>query len=346
LLEPRKLRPISSQAIEAARQVQAHKLALSPLRVRQPRLAFGRGVLGQLTDTELRVFDSSDFELLVSQPVSGPRVLVTLADGSLLVAGASQLLRLDPTNNKVSSLQRPVLLPGMELYADPVDRDRIWVFEPGSSSSAARRPKLSSMLLGAPGSAGVLLPDREAQLELEPGGVLGTTREGVWLYAAQEQAERFGPGGARLSKLRLPKLEDLLWMLPARRLDQCYLVDRQGGLSRAVVSPSFKQLQGTRLAGAPWSVLAGDEGRLVAAVVVTGPGPRFELQVFDAELELKGRAELPAEPPTGSDDWIQVVTRNQGLAVAAREPRIAVGGPDRVLVFDGQGKQLFSIPSR
>jgi hypothetical protein len=144
----------------------------------------------------------------------------------------------------------------------------------------------------------------------------------------------------------MPPLPELLFMLPARRLDQCYLVDQQGGLSRAVVSPTFKQLAGTRLSGPPWSVVAGDEGRLVAALAVAGEGPRFELQLFDAELVPSGRADLPGEAPTGREDWLKVVTRNQGLAVAAREPRVAVGGPDRLFVFDGQGRQLFSMPSR
>jgi hypothetical protein len=346
LLQPDAERPIPSAVIEAAKQLQARKLTLSPERTREPRLAFGQGVLGQLTDTELRVFDSRDFQLLKSEPLEGPRVLVALADGSLLAVGLRQALRFDPSNKKLSRLARPVLLPGAELYADAVLPDRIWVFDGASRSSAdAARPRLSSMQLG-PSPTGILLADRQAELELPPGGVLGTTREGVWLYLSQRSAERFGPGGARLSKLSLPELSDLLWMLPARRLDQCYLVDQSGRLSRAVVSPSFKQLPGIQLSGTPWGAAAGDEGRLLAAVVVTGQGPRFELQLFDAELEATGRTELPAEAPTGSEDWVKVVTRNPGLAVAAREPRVAVGGPDRVLLFDARGKQIFSIPSR
>jgi hypothetical protein len=346
-LEPVSLRPISSAAIEAARQVQARKLDLTPSRARATKLAFGRGVLGQLTDNEVRVFDTRDFKLRGSHSLEGPRVLVELADGGLLAVGSSQALRFDPHNGKFSTSPRPVLLlPGVELRADAVSADRVWLFDAGSSSDAsARPPKLSSFLL-TPSAVGLLLPDREASLELEPGGVLGATREGVWLYVGKKQAERLGPGGARLSKLRMPELTDLLWMLPARRLDQAYLVHSGGGVSRAVVSPTFKQLGSVRLAGAPWAAVSGDEGRLLAAIVVTGEGPRFELQLLDAELEASGRASLPSEAPTGTEDWLKVVTRNQDLAASAHEPRVAVGGPDRVLVFDGQGNQLFSIPSR
>jgi hypothetical protein len=345
-LEPLKVRPISSEAIEAARQVQARRLPLVPSRAREPRLAFGRGVFGQLTDAELRVFDTRDFELRASRPLEGPRVLIALADGGLLAVGATQALRLDPDNGKFSSLPRPVLLPGVELRADAVTAERLWLFDAGGVSGATvRAPKLSSFLLSS-SAGGVLLPDREASLELGPGGVLGATREGVWLHVVKGQAERLGPGGARLSKMSLPEQKDLLWMLPARRLDQCYLVDSAGVVSRAVVSPSFKQLGSVRLSGAPWAAMAGDEGRLLAAIVVAGVGPRFELELLDAELEPSGRFSLPSEAPTGAEDWMKVVTRNQDLAVAPREPRVAVGGPERVLIFDAQGKQLFSIPSR
>jgi hypothetical protein len=55
---------------------------------------------------------------------------------------------------------------------------------------------------------------------------------------------------------------------------------------------------------------------------------------------------LPGDAPTGTDDWVKVVTENQAVAVAEHLSRVAVGGPARVTVFDGRAKQLFSIPSR
>jgi len=54
---------------------------------------------------------------------------------------------------------------------------------------------------------------------------------------------------------------------------------------------------------------------------------------------------LPGDPPTGAEDWLKVVTENQSVAVAPREPRVAVGGPARVTIFDARGKQIFSISS-
>jgi len=91
---------------------------------------------------------------------------------------------------------------------------------------------------------------------------------------------------------------------------------------------------------------SGNEGRLVAVVEVTGPGPKFELELLDQDLAPIARVALAADAPTGSEGWERVVTENQAVAVAAREPMVAVGGPARVTIFDGQGHQLFSIPSK
>jgi hypothetical protein len=237
--------------------------------------------------------------------------------------------------------------------------DRVWVFDRGGTSSKAA-PSLSSIPLepvergvSAPGlepapapQPSILLPNQ--RLELEPGGsnVLGVTREGVWLHWGASKVERFGPGGARLSALKVPELPGLLWALPARRLDQSYLVDEAGGLSKALVSPSYRRLSGIRLSGPPLSADVGDEGRLIAVVVVAGAGPTFELQLFDAELRQLAKAPLPAEAPTGRDDWVKVVTENQGVSVAARQPLVAVGGPARLLIFDARAQQVFPSSSQ
>ena len=340
LAPPASPAPASSELVELERAIQASKLQLAPERTREPRLAFGSGVLGQLTTDELRLFDAADGSLLASHALQGARLVVTLADGGLLAVGSGAMLRFDPYNKRVSTLAKPVLLPGSELHADALVPDRIWVFDPEHrAQGAAPRPVLSSMLLD-PKRSGLLLPDRTIELEQPSGGVLGTTREGVWLYLSGRSAERFGPGGARLARLALPEQQDLLWVLPARRLDQCFVFDEKGGVSRAVVTPSYRRLSSVQLSGLPLAAAVADEGRLLAE------GPRFELHLLDAELQPVARVDLPSVAPTGGEDWVKVVTRNQRLATAARAPRVAVGGPDRVSVFDAQGKLVFSIPSR
>lgn len=339
-------RPLSSEVLAVERAIQARKLTLEPEPRREPRLAFGKGVLGQLTTDELRVHDAESGKLLLAKPVVGPRLLVALADGTLLAVGSQNMLRVDAATKKVTPLSKPVLLPGAELFADAINPDRIWVFDVLSGGQGSQvKPTLAAVALD-PARIGISLPEYRVELELPAGGVLGRTREGVWLYATGRGVERFGPGGARLSKLALPELAELLWLLPMRRLDQCFVVERRR-VSRALVTPSFRQLAGSaELAGTPLSAAVGDEGRLLAVVVVAGEGPRFELQLFDAELKELGRVPLPGDAPTGGPDWVKVVTQNQGVVVAPGAARVAVGGPGRVLVLDGQGKQVFSIPSQ
>lgn len=338
--------PASSAALAMAREIQARKLKLAPARLRKPRLAFGDGVVGQLTAAELVVRGGPDFEVLLRQPLESPRVVVPLADGALLAAGARTLLRFEPSNKKVTGLARPVLLPGSSLFADAIRSDRVWVFDEGGSGATRPTPASLSSLELDPSVQGILLPSQ--RLELEPAGsdLLGTTREGVWIHWGARKAERFGPGGARLPALKLPDMPRLLWALPARRLDQCYLFDEEGRLFKAVVSPSFRRLSGIQLSGQPLTADVGDEGRLVAVVVVAGAGPRFELQLFDSELQQLAQVPLPSEAPTGADDWVRVVTENQGVSVAPRQARVAVGGPARVLIFDRQGKPVFSSASQ
>jgi hypothetical protein len=335
--------PSSSAALALEKEIQARKLPVPAAREHAPRLAFGSGVFGQLTQDALRVFDLHDFQLLISSPLESPRALLALADGALLAIGARQMLRWEPGKKTPKALVRPVLLPGAEVYADPQAADLIWVFDPGSGASAA--PSLSSFRLIA-GDKIFALPEQTIELASARGGVFGVTREGVWLYVTPGHGERLSPGGLRLAGLTSSEISPPTWVLRARRLDQSLWLDEGGQVSRVLVSPSFKPLGRATLAGKAFAADVGDEGRLLAVSVVNGDGPRFELQLFNNELEQLARVALPSDPPTGTEDWVKVVTQNQGVVASAREARVAVGGPGRATIFDGQGKQIFSIPSQ
>lgn len=334
---PPRAAPSAALAIE--RSLQEKALRLAPTSGHVPRLVLGKGVVGQLTADSVRVFSTRDASLLVEAPLEAPRAVLTLADGALLAIGARAMLRLE-AGHKPAAFPKPMLLPGAEVFADAVQADRIWIFE-------GRRapPRLAGYRL-ASGTQLVLLPEQEIDLESPSGGAVGTTREGVWLYFTPGRVERFGPGGARLKGFATPELEGQFLLLPTRRLDQQYLLNEAGQLTRALVTPLFRKLSRHELGLAPFAAAMADEGRLLAVIALAGEGPRFELRLFDEALALRGRALLPSEPATGRDDWVQVVTRNLQLAGAAREPLVAVGGPERVQIFDDQGKAVLSIPSR
>jgi hypothetical protein len=172
------------------------------------------------------------------------------------------------------------------------------------------------------------------------------TREGVWLYFDGEHIERVAPGGARLARLAWPGLKQPFLALPTRRLDQEYLLEDDGHLTRVLVTPLFRKLSESDLGLRPFAACVADGARVLAVIALAGEGPRFELRLFDEKLTATGRAPLASEPPTGRDDWLRVVTRNLELACSPHEARVAVGGPDRVEIFDRQAERVLSIPSR
>jgi hypothetical protein len=332
--------PSSNPAIDVQREVQARRLRPSPRRENVPRLAFARKALGQLTTDALRVYSEEDGNLVVEAALEGPRAVVALADGALLGLGARALVRVD--GKKVTRLAKPVFLPGSDLFADAVQPDRIWIAQ-GRSPGA--QPSLSAYRL-APGTEGVILPERVLPIDAPSGGSFGLTREGVWLYFGPERIERFGPGGARLAGLAWAALKEPFLALPTRRLDQEYLFDDAGHLTRALVTPLFRKLSETDLGTTPLAACMADGARVLAAIAIVGAGPKFELRLFDEKLAAAGQAALPTELPTGRDDWLQVVTRSLELACSPHADRVAVGGPDQVQIFDGRGQRVLSIPSR
>jgi hypothetical protein len=335
-------RPISSDVVAFERALRASKLRLPARSTHEPRLAFARGVFARLGAEELRIFEADTARLVLAQPLEAPRALLTLADGSLLAVGTHQLLHWELGKKHARALPGIVLLPGAELYADAQRADVLWLFDRPGGSSAAR---LSSFRLAA-SDAPLLLPEQSIELSAAPAGVLGTTREGVWLYLTSGHAERFAPGGARLPGFGFERSPLPTWALPAQRLDQSLWLDEAGQIERVQLAPRFVRLARTKLAGTAFAADVGDEGRLLAVVAITGDGPRFELQTFDAELKPLARVVLPSETPSGADDWVPRLVRNQEVAVSRHAPRVAVGGPERATIFDAAGQVVFSIPSR
>lgn len=336
-------RPARAEAVVAVEKaVQASKLRPPARRGHLPRLAFGKGVFARLGELGVEVYEEDSFRLLDSVPLEAPRALVTLADGALLALGGRGLLRWELGRKNRALLPKPVLLPGSELHADAREPDRFWIFEPLGAPPTLRSFRLPTE---APGLALLLA---EQTIELAAGGssaAFGVTREGVWLHLTPGHAQRFAPGGAKLAPLTLGADTLPTWVLPARRLDHSTWVDEMGTVRQTRVSPTYQRLATAQLSGTAYMADVGDEGRLLAVVEVTGQGPRFELELFDSQLERLARVPLPGDAPTGDEDWIKVVTRNQEIAVASRRPRVAVGGPGRFRIFDGAGSVVFSMPS-
>lgn len=339
-LEPPVAKPSNSAAQEVERALQEQRLRPPLRRKHQPRIAFAKGVVARLTSDALEVWDERAAKLQVRLPLEEPRVVLTLADGALLALGRAGLLRWEP-GHKAPLRPRPVLLPGAELFADVQQPNLIWVADTDSAP-----PKLTSYRIDAEQMTGVLLPEQTIELGSEPGGTFGVTREGVFLYVTSSGALRLAPSGAKLAPLSTAGATPPAWLLPSRRLDQSWWLDERGRIERVLVSPQYKVLQRATAVAKPQAAAVGDEGRLLAVVAVTGAGPRFELHLFDPELEPRGTIGLSTDTPEGQAGWAEQVMRNQEVVVDPRRPRVAVGGPDRLLVVDEKSNVILSIPSK
>jgi hypothetical protein len=202
--------PSASGASEARAlelELQRTKLALPPGKSQRIRFAFARSALAQLTADALVIYDaaSADFHELLREPLEQPRSVLARADGAVLALGGSQLRYWQPGWKHTKGLLRPLVLPDVELYADSQQADRLWLFDarPGSGPATLVSYRLTE------GEAGIPLPEQTIELASPRGGVVGTTREGVWLYLTPGRQERRGAGGARLAGVTLPADERL-----------------------------------------------------------------------------------------------------------------------------------------
>jgi hypothetical protein len=332
-------KPPSSAVRAVEQELQASRLRPPLRRKHLPRIAFASGVVARLVASGLEVWSDREPRLITQIPLEEPRALLVLADGALLAIGRAGLVRWEP-GHKTPLRPRPSLLPGSEVFADSQQPNQFWV-----ADTDRARPKLSRYRIDAEPSVGILLPEQTIELEAEPGGTLGVTREGVFVYVTPAGASRLAPSGAKLAPLVTGGAAPPSWLLASRRVDQSLWLHDSGQLERTLVSPTFKVLGRAAVVGKPHAVAVGDEGRLLAVVSVTGAGPRFELELFDAELRPRARALLPAELPDGQADWAERVTRNQEVVADPRQPRVAVGGPERLVLLDERANVVLSIPS-
>ena len=351
---PSVLDRVAAPAIPSAvtafeRQLRETKLSLPPRVEHEPRLVFARDVVAQLTRDSLRLRSVKDFGELLREPLEKPRAVLALVDGSVLAFGSHQLLYWQPGWKRCKSLARPSLLPFVHVYADAQRADHYWVFD-GDGGRDRGAPVLLSYRLNleADGEGeGVPLPEETFELVSPRGGVLGVSREGVWLYATPGQLERRAPGGLRLTGASLPEQPLPTWLAPAPRLDQAFWVKATGEARRVLLVPDFKPLGGTiALPGKPIALEVGDSGNLLASVLVAPGALHFDLDLRDAELRPLAQVPLPGDDPTLDEDWVAAVTENQRLAVTPGGRYIAVGGPDRLAIFDAAGQQLFFNSSR
>lgn len=307
----------------------------------------GKRVLRVAKD-EVEAFGISPLARESREPLLGARFGLALKDGAFVGLGTKELLLLpNPERKRDDDVQlrtpRVSVFPGSQLFADRREERDIWVHHPFDASLYRYEV--------AP-STNVLLPMKEVvELKDYDHGAFAGLANGSFVYSVGKQLYQIFPGGEAKKLGELNELSAKVWrILPTERIDQAWVMDETGKavrvnladrlrVSSTLPSPVAKPEDGAAVTQPPAPFDTLSSGKYIARLVVTsGKDERhWKLIVND----LAGKQVLDEDLPgdvlddgKAYDDWIARVTRNYELAISDGPPLVAVGGPNRITLWD------------
>lgn len=307
-------------------------LELAPRAAASERIAFGKDRVGQLRDDAFVVRSTGGGEI-ARIPVQRPRAVVELADGSLLAVDRDHTILLPAGSDKPEIKPRVTFFSDALVLADRRTSNQFWVLYPGG-------PSLYHYDLTKEAS-GLLAFAEFVDLRPKLGGVRSGAavglNDGSFALVAEKRVWRvFGSG--HVDAMDPPEPErGVTRLLVAARLSEIWALRGDRVAERLTLTPRMHRVGKIALDPLPFDVATSR--RYVAVVHLeqaAGEPKRFSLRVYDPD----GKAvfERPLPEPSGFDargeDWADRVTRNDGVALSTRAPLVAVGGPDRLQVWD------------
>lgn len=348
---------VSAVVEKTIAELREHRLRLTPARVPPERLAFTPHRFAELGGGGLSVWDAASGKKIVELPVTQPRAVITLADGSLLVAGAASLMRLAPDRKKPEPSPYVTLFAQSRLIADRADafsfftlhafdstlyKYRLPGHEHADASAGAAAAADVAKLLGTPsGALGGLLPiDRTFALDATDHRAFAELKNGSLLYTTKDGFSHFFAGGKHAHLNALP--HGRVWrLLGAARLDEFWAALDGGKIDRVRIAETPRVVQQIVTGAMVYDVAANDHS--IATVQVTQPdgGTReWKLVVYDYSGKAVFTTALqPAAKPPAGENWVQAVTRNRSVVISPTGPLVAVGGPTRFSVWNIKTKR-------
>ncbi|HEX3773452.1 MAG TPA: hypothetical protein VHV51_03255 [Polyangiaceae bacterium] len=330
---PSMLLPIA----EALEEVHEKKAAIAPSRDETPRLAFGKGRLAQAAPQKVVFRDTKDGSVIAEAELGAVRALAAGIDGSLFALGPTNGARLEPKSTKPRTFPHVAFFRGAALFPDLEDPSHFYVYYGGDG-------ELFQFPFEA--EAGAFLPIED---RFPLAGCLGApalTHDGAFLCATEDGVERRAPRG-RETHFKWPRgVENVVRLLPAKRLDDFFALTRQGEVVHLRLEQGMPALDRFQLPAPPFAAAANDEA--LAFVLVSAPADKqtrhFTLLVTGLDGRERFKVELESKPAPPGDDWLEAVIGDKNLAISGFEPLVAVGGPDAVTVWDyAQGAQVFAL---
>jgi hypothetical protein len=312
------------------------KMRLAPRQGATLTLAFGKGRLGQLTPGGLAVRDGATYRVKLTLDLEKPRAVAALADGSLFCPGEARTLRLLWHDEKPRVYPPSPILPGSQIFADRVDSERVW------SMTASGKTLFGYDLTEE--KRALLAPKEWVELDGFDHHALGSLRDGSFMYTTDSGFSRFHRAGKK--EAVQANSTDVVRVLPASRPDTVWLVrlDRRVSL-QSLVGGKLARVETVNLEADPFD--ADSAGGLLAVLELDQPSDApwtFVLEVFDVSGKRQFRETLPAVESL-DQDWFERLTENRGLAISADPPRVAIGGPTALTVFDARnGTKVFAEP--
>ncbi|MEP7050505.1 MAG: hypothetical protein ABJB12_09145 [Pseudomonadota bacterium] len=328
--------PAASAIAEALRSVHEQRLPIMAPRAQPARLALGAGRLLQAAVNKVVVRDAKSGEVIVEAPLDAVSALGQGSDGSLFALALSGGVRFLPRQNTAKPFPHVTFFPGSELFPDLQDPTHFFVHLPNDA-------QLYRYSFEAEGGA-VLPIDAEFDI---PGctSSVNLLRDGAFVCSTGSSIVRKAPHGLK-TEFKLPLgVAEPLRLLPAKRLDEVYAVSRSGEVAHLRLAAGTPLLARFQLPAPPFAALGN--GQVLAFVLVTPPEPseprHWKLLITDLDGEPRFQTELPERSAAADENWLEGVVSDKNLAISWTGPEVAVGGAERVQLWDyTQGRELFA----
>ncbi|MEO6602650.1 MAG: hypothetical protein ABIQ16_22390, partial [Polyangiaceae bacterium] len=312
------------------------RLEVQPPSAPPQRLEFGPGRLLQASADHVVLRDTAEGELLSEVNIGTVLAVAHGSDGALFGVGISGGTRFESHVKKARAFPHAVFFPGSILFPDLEVPSQFYVDYP--SEQELLRYSFES-------EAGALLPI-DARIPFAGCTSAPTQlRDGAFACRTATGFARKAPRGTRTDFKPAVEFGQPFWLLPAKRLDELYAIDRAGQVKHVRLVAGVPVLGAFQLPAPPYAAAAN--GEALAFVLVSPPAPgrgrRFCLLVTDFDGQVRLQVELGSRPAPAEEDWARIVTEDKNLALSAFEPLVAVGGAVQVTVWDYRaGKPRFA----
>lgn len=330
-------RPAVARAPKALGELRRGKLRLPPLRHPSQSIGFWDRRLFQLEPDQVRVYETTSFSSVVHN-IKTPRALALDPQQGVSVVGREGLFSLSRGQTPFFHYAAVTFLPGSQIFPDLLEKDHVWVYH--ENAPALYRYHL------VPGVKPMLPLVEELSLPASDGVAFLQLKDGTFAYTARDKVVHVSEHGS-VRQFSVEVKSPIVRLAKAPRVDRLWALCEDHDLVLLQFDDHLREVKALKLGREPLDIAVG--GPMLAAVFETvRPKQRqFEIVVYDAELREVLRAIRVPQIDFRSPDWAERLSNNHGLALSEQGALLALGGPERLAVWDVRsGKLRFEHPVR